>query len=481
MHRADELNKPDASRYDRNDAESESYPMFQRFFDEGLAQSSFLIACERTREAAIVDPRRDVDLYVTAARRRGLAIVYAIETHIHADFVSGARELSALGARVIAGPGAALLFDHHEPHDRQRLSLGDTTLTFLHTPGHTPEHISVLVDTTGEPTRVLTGDTLFVGAVGRPDLLGEELMRQLAGDLYESLTGKLLALGDEVEVHPGHGAGSLCGAGIGDEPHSTIGRERRFNAMLQHPSKASFVSAVLADLPETPPYFTRMKRVNHEGPTVLGLVDEVAPPSPLSAEEAAGAVHEGVVLVDLRPAEAFAKGHPRHAINIGFGQKVGYWAGWVIPPASPIILVANAVTDVAEARRQLLRVGLENVRGYVDGGFEAWRGAGLPVARIEQTEVGELADRLPRDEHLTLFDVRTRREFDAGHIDRAVHMPVGDVAARAAGLPVGQHAAVICEGGYRSSLAASLLARHGIPTVNVSGGMAAFRAQGTRR
>ena len=199
------------------------YPMFQRFFDEGLAQASYLIACPRTREAAVVDPRRDIDIYVAAARQQGLTVAYAIETHVHADFVSGARELAQIGVRVIAGPGARLAYAHHEAQDGERIALGDVSLEFLHTPGHTPEHISVLVREPNEPARLLSGDMLFVGGVGRPDLLGDDQARQLAEQLFDSLYERTLSLDDATEVHPGHGAGSLCGTGIGKEPFSTIG------------------------------------------------------------------------------------------------------------------------------------------------------------------------------------------------------------------------------------------------------------------
>ncbi len=217
--------------------------MFQRFSDEGLAQSSYLVASDRTREAAIIDPRRDVDVYVSAAERHGLTITLAIETHTHADFVSGARELASLGASVVAGPGADLQFPFREASDGDTLTVGDIGLRLLHTPGHTFEHISILVEEPGHAVRVLTGDTLFVGAVGRPDLAGTEQTSALADALYDSLFGRLLHLDDDVEVHPGHGAGSLCGAGIGTAPRSSIGHERRFNPLLQLTSRDAFIAS----------------------------------------------------------------------------------------------------------------------------------------------------------------------------------------------------------------------------------------------
>ena len=450
--------------------------MFQRHFDDGLAQASFMIACERTRAAVIVDPRRDVEPYVAAARDRGLTITASIETHVHADFVSGSRELAAIGARVIGGPGSALRFDHHEASHGERLAVGDITLEFLHTPGHTPEHISILATSANEPARILTGDTLFVGAVGRPDLLGEELTRQLAGQLFDSLFGTLLKLPDDVEVHPGHGAGSLCGAGIGREPHSTIGQERRFNPMLRYTAREEFVAAVLADLPETPPYFARMKRVNQDGPPVLGLADGFAGIPPIAVADAARAVKAGAMLIDLRPGDAFCAGHPAGALNIGFGSKVGYWAGWVVPGDTPIVLLAGTERDAAEAGRQLLRVGLDRITGFISGGFEAWREAGLEVRTTPQINVDELRQMLARRDPLLVLDVRTKGEWNSGHLDAALNVPVGEVPrfhATSPGLPL----ATICEGGYRSLLAASVLSRAGFPdVVNVSGGMAAYRA-----
>ncbi len=451
--------------------------MFQRFFEEGLAHSSYLLACDRTRDAIVVDPRRDVDVYVAAARQRGLRVVAAIETHIHADFVSGARELGAIGARTIAGPGAALGFAFQEAHHGERLSVGDLSLEFLHTPGHTPEHMSIVAGHPGEATRVFTGDTLFVGAVGRPDLLGPEQTRQLAGDLYDSLVNRLLALEDAVEVHPAHGAGSLCGTGIGAEPHSTIGRERRLNPMLRHASRDAFVAAVLADLPETPPYFSRMKRVNQDGPPLRRLADGYPGVGAIGVARAASAARAGAILLDLRAADAFCGAHPPGALSLAYGPKVGYWAGWILPGDARIVLLASNEREAAEAGRQLLRVGIDAVEGYIDGGLDAWRDAGLPTSHIPQITPRELRERVARGDGLTVMDVRSPREWQDGHIDGATHVPVGDLGRRAADVPRDAAVATICEGGYRSTLAASLLSRAGVGTVlNVTGGMAAYRA-----
>jgi len=446
--------------------------MFQRVSDDGLAQNSYLIACDRTRTAAVIDPRRDIDVFVQEAQRCGLEIVQAIETHTHADFVSGARALAAMGAEVVAGPGAGLEFPFHEARHGETIGLGDVVLEILHTPGHTPEHISIVVREPGQPTRVLTGDTLFVGAVGRPDLLGEDQAGPLANALFDSLFRTLLALDDGVEVHPGHGAGSLCGAGIGQAPYSTIGQERRFNPLLQKHNRADFVSAVLADLPETPPYFPRMKRLNRAGPPLLG---ELAVP-PLSASAAADLLNRGALVIDLRSAEAFGAGHPRGALNIAFGPRVGYWTGWVVAAGARIVLLASDPAHAQEAARQLLRVGFDDVAGYLDQGYAAWRSAGLPSASIELITARELRDRISRREQQTVVDVRTAREWRTGHVDDAINIPVSELADRAAELRNRSVVATICESGVRSSLAASILLRAGgIDVVNVTDGTTAYR------
>ena len=450
--------------------------MFQRFFDDGLAQASFFIGCPRTRAAVIIDPRRDVDVYVEAARTNGFTLAYSIETHVHADFACGSNELAAIGAKTICGPGSRLQYPNHEVAHGERLQVGDLDLEFLHTPGHTPEHISILVRQPDSPVRLFTGDTLFVGAVGRPDLLGEELTRRLAGELYDSLFDKILQLDSSVEVHPGHGSGSLCGAGIGSDPFTTIGQERRFNPMLQHTSKEAFVAAVLADLPDTPPYFPRMKKLNAAGAPVLGLVDGYQGPPAVSAAAVAAAMREGALLVDLRKTEAFAAGHPKGALNLGYGPKVGYWGGYVLPTEARIFLIGAGERESADAGRQLLRIGISRIEGYVSGGFDAWRDAGLPVGTITLTSVESLPDALEGADAPLVIDVRTSKEWHKDHIAGAIHIPLGELAARAGEIPRNLTAATMCEAGYRSSLAASVLARAGVERlINVTGGMSAWR------
>ena len=450
--------------------------MFRRFFDEGLAQSSYLLACSRTRHAAIIDPRRDIDEYIGLASGEGLTLTHAIDTHVHADFLSGSMELSSLGVTAVAGPAAGLEFPHHELRDGEVIGVGDLQLTCLHTPGHTPEHISIRTSGSGEPPRLFTGDTLFVGAVGRPDLLGPDVTQQLAGQLHASLFDKLLALPDSVEIWPGHGAGSLCGSGIGHADHSTIGDERRRNALLQHRDRDTFVEAVLADLPETPAYFARMKRVNKNGPPLLDLAGGVAAPPPMSAAAAAEACENGAWLIDLRSPAEHGAAHPARSLSITFGPKVGYWAAWVIPPDAPIVLMTATPNQGSEVRRQLLRVGLDHVAGSVDG-FGAWAAAGLPTQRIGQITATRLRNDADARHNLTIVDVRSDREWRRGHVDSVLHIPLQELAARAAELPVGKTVATICEGGTRSGLAASILERAGLDRiVNVTGGMSEWRS-----
>lgn len=451
--------------------------MFQRFFDEGLAQASFFLACPRAREAVIIDPRRDVDVYVETARAHGVRIAYAFETHVHADFACGSRELQAVGARTISGPGSNLRYAHHQAAHGERLRVGDLSIEFMHTPGHTPEHLSILTSHPDEPVRLFTGDTLFVGAVGRPDLLGDEQTRRLAQDLYVSLFKKILVLDDRIQVHPGHGAGSLCGAGIGSEEFTTIGQEKRHNPMLRHETQEAFVAAVLADLPDTPPYFPRMKKLNQEGPPLLGLVHGYRGPAPISPLSAAAGVRAGALLVDLRGASEFAVAHPAGALNLSYGKKVGYWAGYVLPADARVVLLAANQQEATDAARQLLRIGVSRIDGFINGGFDAWRAAGLPVSAYPLTNAQNLHADMTGSRPPLVVDVRTRREFEEGHIDGAVHVPLGDLAGRAAELPRDRTIATICEGGYRSALAASVLARAGVDRVeSVAGGMAAWRA-----
>jgi glyoxylase-like metal-dependent hydrolase (beta-lactamase superfamily II) len=449
---------------------------FKQFYLGCLAQASYLIG--DAGEAAVVDPRRDVDLYIDEAKARGLTIRHVIETHLHADFVSGHRELAArTGAQIYFGAKAGATFPHVAVKDGDEIRIGGVTLRFLETPGHTPESVSVVVLEGGAPQAVLTGDTLFIGDVGRPDLLGARISPQeLAGQLYDSLHRKLLALPDSVAVYPAHGAGSLCGRNISSETSSTIGEQRRANYALRPMKREDFVAMMTADLPEAPAYFGRDAALNREGPAALSSLPAPASLEPAVVREKATS---GAVVLDTRPSAQYGAAHVPGALHIGLGGQFASWAGTLLPLETPIVIDAEDPERIEEARTRLARVGLETVPGYLGGGVEAWERAGLPLAKTEQIDVAELRERLAEDPSLQILDVRRPPEYASGHIQRAVSVPLGELARRAASLDRSRPVAVICASGYRSSTATSVLERLGFPrAANVVGGMNAWNAAG---
>jgi rhodanese-related sulfurtransferase len=355
--------------------------------------------------------------------------------------------------------------------------MGAVTLRFLETPGHTPESVSVLVLEGGAPAAVLTGDTMFIGDVGRPDLLGARISpSELAGQLYDSLHKKLLALPDSVAVYPAHGAGSLCGRNISSETSSTIGEQRRTNYALRPMPRDEFVAMMTADLPEAPAYFGRDAALNREGPATLSSLPAPSSLSPAAVREKTAG---GAVVLDTRPSNEYGAAHVPGALNIGLGGQFASWAGTLLPLETPIVLAAEDPERLDEARTRLARVGLETVPGYLDGGVEAWERAGLPLAKTEQIDVAELKERIAEDPSLQVLDVRRPPEYASGHIAGAVSLPLGELAKRAAALDRSRPVAVICASGYRSSTATSLLERLGFPrSTNVVGGMNAWNAAG---
>jgi glyoxylase-like metal-dependent hydrolase (beta-lactamase superfamily II) len=450
---------------------------FQQFYLGCLAQASYMIGSEG--EAAVVDPRRDVEVYLEEARSRGLAIRHVIETHLHADFVSGHRELAQrTGAKIYFGARAGARFEHVPVREGDEIRMGPVALRFLETPGHTPESVSILVydrTVSDEPQSVLTGDTLFIGDVGRPDLLGARVSaEELAGWLYDSLHEKLLKLPDETLVYPAHGAGSLCGRNISSETSSTIGQQRRFNYAVQPMPREEFVRMMTTDLPEAPAYFSRDVRLNREGP---GSLEELPAPPALSPEDVAALQRAGAVILDTRPAADYGAGHVPGAIQIGQSGQLASWAGSLLSAGGPLILVAEDEERVAETRTRLARVGLENVAGFLSGGILAWDAARKPLAMTEQITVDELAARLAESADLRVVDVRRPAEWNAGHIRQAVSMPLDRLSQAAETLDRRRPVAAICAGGYRSSIATSVLERLGFEKViNVVGGMAAWSA-----
>ncbi|HEY2380772.1 MAG TPA: rhodanese-like domain-containing protein [Terriglobia bacterium] len=453
---------------------------FRQFYLGCLAHASYLIGSGA--EAAVVDPQRDVDIYIEDAKAQGLQIKHVIETHLHADFVSGHHELAArTGAQIYFGSAAAPKFDCVPVHEGDEIVMGDVILRFLETPGHTPESISVLIfdrEKSGTvPYGVLTGDTLFIGDVGRPDLLGSRMAApDLAGMLHDSLHRKLMLLPDETRVFPAHGAGSMCGRHISSETSSTIGDQRRFNYALQPMTRDQFIQMMTTDLPEAPAYFSRDARINLEGPA---LIEELPEPLALAPEAVQKMQRGGHLILDTRPSSQYGASHIRGSLNIALGGQFASWAGSLIKPDVPLIIIAENYEGVREARTRLARVGLEQVSGYLKDGVLAWHEAGLPLDTVEQISVEELRQRIDERSVETVIDVRRPPEWNNGHVAGAAHMPLSHLTASAASLDRSTKLAVMCAGGYRSSIACSLLEQLGFRNIaNVGGGITAWTNAG---
>ena len=457
--------------------------LVRQFSIEGLGHLSTLIADESAGLAAIVDPRRDVDIYLQAAAAGDLVISHVFETHLHNDYVSGARELAAItGAVHVIGAGAELAYEHRPVRGGDRIMVGSLEFTVLDTPGHTPEHVAYAVaDTTraDEPLLLFTGGSLLVGAVGRTDLLRPEDARPYAAAMFRSLHETLLPHEDFVAVYPTHGAGSLCSTGIASTPWSTIGFERRHNRMLQPREVDSFARRLLRGQPTVPRYFARMRPLNQRGPRLMGA----APPAarPLDVAETRGAIADGAVVVDLRDAAAHAVEHIPGSFSIPAGSSFGTWLGWVVDPDRPLVLILDEPSDWDDAIRQSLRIGHESVIGHLRGGVRAWLEAGEPVASGRRLSVDQLARAVAAGgpEAPLVVDVRQTTEFTAGHVPGSWHIAAGSLTDRLGDLPPGRPITTICASGYRASVAASLLAQAGFDDVSsVADGMIAWSARG---
>jgi len=449
---------------------------FKQFYLGCLAHASYLIGSNG--EAAVVDPQRDVEQYIEDAKAQGFKLKYVVETHLHADFVSGHRELAARsGAEIVFGEKAGATFRHLAVKDGDELQVGKVTLRVVETPGHTPESISLLIldrDASDKPQKVLTGDALFIGDVGRPDLVGSKgyTAEAMAGMLYESLHGKLLKLSDDVEVYPAHGAGSMCGRNISKETSSTIGEQRRTNYALQPMSKTEFVKMMTTELPEAPVYFSRDAEINRAGAPAL---KELPLPAELAPEEVNQLAQQGYLILDVRSAAAFGNAHIPDAINIGLGGQFASWAGSLIAADTPIVIVTDEIAGVDEAVTRLARVGIEKVKGYLGGGMYGWDKAGLASEAIPQMPIDELRSRMDEQTDLQIVDVRRPVEYASGHVPRAVSAPLVHLDKEVVHLDPQQPTAVICATGYRSSAATSLLAKRGFKNLfNIVGGTSAW-------
>ena len=456
---------------------------FKQFYLGCLAHASYLIGSEG--EAAVVDPQRDVDQYIEEAAAQGLKIKYIIETHLHADFVSGHRELAErTGAEIVFSKHAGAAFAHRAVGEGDEISIGNARLRFMETPGHTPESMCILVTDTelsDQPQKILTGDTLFIGDVGRPDLAGGKgyTPQMMAGMMYDTIHEKLLKLDDAVEVYPAHGAGSMCGKNMSKETSSTIGQQRKFNYALQPMTRDAFVSMMTAELPEAPAYFPKDAEINRQGASPL---NEVPKPNALTAEQVANLTQQKSngsrhVVLDVRSAAEFGKGHIPGSLNIGLGGQFAIWAGSLIPIGTPVIIVAESDAKVDEAVMRLARVGIETAAGYLAGGIDAWRGAGFETETVPQISVDELDSLIKQDQELQILDVRRPPEYESGHVPRALHVPLSNLKKAAVGTPLdpSKPTAVICAGGYRSSAATSILESQGFSSLlNVTGGTSAW-------
>jgi len=433
---------------------------FHQFYLGCLAHASYLIA--DGGEAVVVDPQRDVDQYLDAAKALGVAIRYILETHLHADFVSGHRELAERsGAEIVFGAKANAAFPHRAVRDGDMLRIGNVALRAIETPGHTPESVSWLVSEEGQPSKLLTGDTLFIGDVGRPDLAGARghTSEEMAAMLYDSLHTKILTLPDDVEVWPAHGAGSACGRNMSKELTSTIGMQRKLNWALRPMPREEFVQELTSGLAAPPRYFPLDAELNRIGPSSLS--DEG--PALLTAD----ALPAGALILDVRDAGAFGARHIDGAINIGLNGSFASWCGALLPFDAPIVIVAADAESAAQAVIRLARVGIERVAGYIAAIDD------YPTTPLAQLTVQELRDEAP-----AVLDVRRRGEFAESHVPGARNIPLDELPERLGEIDRDHPLAVICAGGYRSSIASSLLARAGFANVhNVQGGTDEWRRQ----
>jgi hydroxyacylglutathione hydrolase len=461
---------------------------FEQFYLTCLAHASYMLGSEG--EAAVVDPQRDVDIYLKVADEQNLKIRYVFETHLHADFVSGHTELAArTGAKIYIGAQAHAEFPHVALTDGFEVKMGSVRIRALETPGHTPESICLVVTdesqasaTLAQPYAVLTGDTLFIGDVGRPDLSKSHTPRQLAGLLYDSLHKKLMALPDAVLVYPAHGAGSLCGRAMRAERSSTIGQERLTNYALKIPSREEFIAQLTTNLPTRPEYFLEDAEINRSG---AGTLTELPPLPALSPLELQELLQQKAYVLDVRPGDEFAAGHVPGSINIALSGQFASWAGGILGIHSKPVLVGGPVENndaqVEEARLRLARVGIEDLQGYLAGGVAAWKKAGLPILQTALISPQELNQKLsdgslrPHD----VLDVRREGEWQAGHIADVACHPLDTFAQGLPSIDRERPVPVHCKSGYRSMIACSLLERAGHRNVvNVAGGFDAWHAAG---
>ena len=452
----------------------------QQLYTGCLSEATYYIESEG--EAAIVDPLRDIDTYIQLAKERNTVIKYIFETHFHADFVSGHLDLSKkTGAPIIFGPDTTTNFPVHIAKDGEDFKIGEVTLQLLHTPGHTIESSCFLLkDKKNKPYAIFTGDTLFVGDVGRPDLSSGNLSKEeLAGIMYDTLQNKILPLSDEILVYPAHGAGSSCGKNMGPNTYSTIGEEKLHNYALQPQSKDAFIKALTDGLATPPPYFSINAQINQEGYESLDLIKSKAL-SPLSVTAFKNKLKSNYTILDTRPATIFTQGFVPGSLFIGLEGRFAEWAGNILSFSQPMLIITEPGKE-EETVVRLARVGFSKIEGYLKGGFESWKKAGEKIDLVIDVESDELAMDIPHDPNLKVIDVRKYAEFTEGHVKNAINLPLHEMTdlALIADFEENQNLYVHCGGGYRSVIACSLLKSHGMHNLrNVVGGWEKIKEEG---
>ena len=452
--------------------------LIKHFFINKIAHSSYILAGSDV--CAVIDPQRDVDIYIEEARELGVEITHILQTHLHADFVSGQMDLAEkTGAKIYVAKSAECTFDHVPLREGDTIEIEDIVIKVLETPGHTPEHLCfVVVDTTrGEdPVCAFVGDTLFVGDVGRPDLF-PDMAEELAGKLYHSLFDKILKLPDFCEVLPAHGAGSLCGRAMGAKWRSTIGYEKKYNTALQFRDKAEFIKSLTEDMPPAPDHFSRSTDINREGAV---LVSELPRMKELNAEVFKEMIEkENIAAVDTRSYLAFGSQHIPGSWSLDYNGNLPTFAGWVLPIDKDLLVVADSFKEAEETNVWLRRVGQDRIVGYLYGGIAGWVEKGYRTNHVTQISAEDLHDMVTGSEKFVLLDVRATMEFDDSHIEGAINIPVADLRERHTELKKEDTLILVCSSGNRSSLGVSILRQHGFLNLyNVAGGITGYSAAG---
>lgn len=453
--------------------------LVKQFVDENLGNSSYLVASEETGQAAVIDPQRDVERYVQIAEGLGLKLTHALETHLHADFVSGLRELAEQYQLVIgASAESHLAFGHLRLQEGDTIDLGDLSLGVVATPGHTPEHVSFTLRETDKhtPSAIFTGGALIVGGAARTDLMGHHLTKPLTHLLYHTIHDTLLQLPDDVIVYPTHGAGSFCNTPSSSERVTTIGNERKWNPLAKARSEQEFLKLALEGLPSYPTYFQYLRAVNQLRTRVLKGLPRLHALTPRQVQEQ---MEQGVLALDARSARQFAAAHIPKAYGIPLNTPLNTWAGWVIPFNAPLLLIEDDSSKREQAMRQLFRIGYDEIRGYLDGGMVAWQAEGFPVARVPVMSVGELYNTRANLPALAVLDVRQDAEWRAGHFEGAIHIEGGQLDKGELALAKEQAIVVHCGHSDRSTVAISLLERRGYQNVRLLyGGFSAWQKAG---